>query len=150
MEIKDIKDLINLIDKTSISTLEIEREDIKLSIRKEEGKTVNLLEKVKYQEEKVPVDTGENLVYEQVNEKVEDLHIITSPIVGTFYKSANPDSQPFIQIGDSIEKGQTLCIIEAMKIMNEIESDISGEVVEILLEDEDSVEFGQPLIKIRR
>lgn len=149
MEIKDIKDLINLIDKTDISSLEIEREDVKISIKKERASLVESFEKIKYPEEK---NTGDNesIVYESVKEDLEDLHIIKSPIVGTFYKSANPESKPFVEVGDMVERGQTLCIIEAMKIMNEIESDISGEVVEILLEDEDGVEFGQPLIKIRR
>lgn len=75
-------------------------------------------------------------------------HIIESPIVGTFYGSANPDSDPFVSVGSTVKKGQVLCIIEAMKLMNEIESDVDGQVVEILVENEQGVEFGQPLFKI--
>ena len=149
MEIKDIKDLINLIHKSDISSLEIEREDIKISIKKDQISGGNTADKVKYLEEIKP-RRDESVIYEDIGESQDDLHTIASPIVGTFYKSANPESKPFIKVGDRVEKGQTICIIEAMKIMNEIESDVSGEVVEILLEDEDNVEFGQPLIKIRR
>ncbi len=79
----------------------------------------------------------------------EDLHIITSPIVGTFYRSSSPTTDPFIKIGDSIESGQTLCIVEAMKLMNEIQSDISGTVAKILVENAQPVEYGQPLFGIK-
>ena len=74
---------------------------------------------------------------------------LLSPMPGTFYGSPTPDDPPFVSIGDSVKKGQTLCIIEAMKIMNEIESDISGEIVEICVENESLVEYGQTLFKIR-
>jgi acetyl-CoA carboxylase biotin carboxyl carrier protein len=80
----------------------------------------------------------------------ENLYTVKSPMVGTFYRAPSPDSPPFVKIGDKVQKGQTLCIIEAMKIMNEIESEISGEIVDILLNDEDTVEYGQALMKIRR
>ncbi len=79
----------------------------------------------------------------------EDLHIITSPIVGTFYRSSSPTTDPFIKIGDSIKSGQTLCIVEAMKLMNEIQSDISGTVAKILVESAQPVEYGQPLFGIK-
>ena len=79
----------------------------------------------------------------------EDLYTIPSPIVGTFYRSPSPDADPFIQPGDRIKKGQVLCIVEAMKLMNEIESDVDGVVVEILPENAQAVEFEEPLFKIR-
>ncbi|HEX4947771.1 MAG TPA: acetyl-CoA carboxylase biotin carboxyl carrier protein [Blastocatellia bacterium] len=79
----------------------------------------------------------------------EDLHIITSPIVGTFYRSSSPTTEPFIKIGDTITAGQTLCIVEAMKLMNEIQSDISGTVAKILVENAQPVEYGQPLFGIK-
>ena len=74
---------------------------------------------------------------------------IEAPIVGTFYQAPSPDSDPFVKVGDKVQSGQTLCIIEAMKIMNEIESDISGEVVEVCANNEGLVEYGQTLFKIR-
>ncbi len=75
-------------------------------------------------------------------------HSITAPIVGTFYTAASPESPPFIKVGDRLKKGQTICIIEAMKIMNEIESDVNGTVVEILADNATPVEFNQPLVVV--
>lgn len=79
----------------------------------------------------------------------DDLHLVKSPIVGTFYGSPSPGSEPFVKIGDFVEAGQTLCIVEAMKLMNEIESDGSGEVLRIFAENGQPVEYGQPLFGIR-
>ena len=79
----------------------------------------------------------------------EDLHLVKSPIVGTFYASPSPGAEPFVKIGGYIEDGQTLCIVEAMKLMNEIESDSSGEVLRIFVENGQPVEYGQPLFGIR-
>lgn len=82
-------------------------------------------------------------------EPSEGLHIIRSPLVGTFWRRPNPDSPPFVEVGDRVEEGQPLCIIESMKVMNEIRSDASGVVEEILVEDGSPVEYGEPLFKIR-
>jgi acetyl-CoA carboxylase biotin carboxyl carrier protein len=81
--------------------------------------------------------------------RAEDLHIIKSPIVGTFYSSASPESEPFVKVGTQVESGQALCIIEAMKLMNEIESDVAGEVVRVFVENGQPVEYGEPLFGIR-
>jgi len=75
-------------------------------------------------------------------------HVVTSPFVGTFYRKPNPDSSVYVQLGDKVSKGQALCIIEAMKLMNEIEADVAGTVIGILVEDGTTVEYGQPLFKI--
>ncbi len=79
----------------------------------------------------------------------EDLHIVKSPIVGTFYESPSPGAEPFARVGDHVEVGQTLCIVEAMKLMNEIESDLGGEVMRVFAENGQPVEYGQPLFGIR-
>ena len=79
----------------------------------------------------------------------DDLHLVKSPIVGTFYGSPSPGAEPFVKVGGFIEDGQTLCIVEAMKLMNEIESDVSGEVLRIFAENGQPVEYGQPLFGIR-
>ena len=79
----------------------------------------------------------------------ENLHIIKSPIVGTFYAGPNPEAGPFVKVGDLVEAGRTVCIIEAMKLMNEIEADISGEVAQILVENGQPVEYGEPLFALR-
>ena len=83
-------------------------------------------------------------------EKDEGLIEITSPFVGTFYRSPSPEAEAFVKLGDKVSPGKVLCIVEAMKIMNEIESDVSGEVVEVCVENENYVEFGQVLFKLRR
>jgi len=75
-------------------------------------------------------------------------HVVTSPFVGTFYRKPNPDSPTYVSLNDKIEKGQVLCIVEAMKLMNEIEADVSGTLIAILVEDNQPVEYGQPLFKI--
>jgi acetyl-CoA carboxylase biotin carboxyl carrier protein len=79
----------------------------------------------------------------------EDLHMIKSPIVGTFYGAPSPDAKPFVAVGDRVEPGQVLCIIEAMKLMNEIESDVAGEIARIFVENGHPVEYGEPLFGIR-
>ena len=79
----------------------------------------------------------------------DELHIIKSPIVGTFYAGASPGGEPFVKLGDSVEAGQVVCIIEAMKLMNEIEADIGGEVARILVENGQPVEYGKPLFALR-
>jgi acetyl-CoA carboxylase biotin carboxyl carrier protein len=81
--------------------------------------------------------------------RAEDLHIVKSPIVGTFYASASPGAEPFVSVGTKVESGQALCIIEAMKLMNEIESDVSGEIVRIFVENGQPVEYGESLFGIR-
>jgi len=75
-------------------------------------------------------------------------HVVTSPFVGTFYRKPNPDSPPYVSLGDRVAKGQVLCIVEAMKLMNEIEADAAGTILAILVEDNQPVEYGQPLFKI--
>ena len=84
----------------------------------------------------------------QAEEEAEDETYITSPIVGTFYSAPSPEAKAFVKVGDRVEKGQTLGIVEAMKLMNEIESDYSGTVAEILVNNQEGVEYGQPLFRI--
>ena len=79
-----------------------------------------------------------------------DVAFVTSPFVGTFYRAPSPEASPFVSVGQSISKGQTLCIVEAMKLMNEIESDVAGTLLEILVENGSNVEFGQRLFKVRK
>jgi acetyl-CoA carboxylase biotin carboxyl carrier protein len=89
--------------------------------------------------------------YESAGEpaRPEDLHVVKSPIVGTFYGSPSPGAEPFVKVGDSVEMGQILCIIEAMKLMNEIESDAAGEVMRVFVENGQPVEYGEPLFALR-
>ena len=163
MDAKDIKELILTIDKTSIEKLELEKSDIKIVITKKalsesqnntksdreslEGIKIEPSNTQNFNKTKDEIDHRENM---NAIANDENIFIVKSPIVGTFYSASSPDAPPFVQIGDTVEKGQSLCIIEAMKIMNEIESEATGEIVEIFVRDEDIVEYGQPLMKIRR
>ncbi|MCT4605439.1 MAG: acetyl-CoA carboxylase biotin carboxyl carrier protein [Marinisporobacter sp.] len=147
MNIKDLKELLLTIDQTSIQRVDIEEKDLKISVTKAVNEN-NLSYEMTRSENKIEKEVEviqENLV---IND--EEVYIVKSPIVGVFYAAPSPDAQDFVEVGSSVEKGQPICIIEAMKIMNEIQSEESGQVVEILVENEDIVEYGQPLMKIRR
>lgn len=145
MDIKDIKDLIVTINNTDIETVEIKKSYIQVLITKSKSQENHMVKPDDSIKERVVKEEKENLPLED-----EDIFLVESPMVGTYYGAPSPDADPFVKVGDRVEKGQTLCIIEAMKIMNEIESEISGEIVEILANDEDIVEYGQALMKIRR
>jgi acetyl-CoA carboxylase biotin carboxyl carrier protein len=145
VDIKDIKDLIVTINNTDIETVEIKKSDIQVLITKSKSQENHMVKPDDSIKERVVKEEKENLPLED-----EDIFLVESPMVGTYYGAPSPDAAPFVKVGDRVEKGQTLCIIEAMKIMNEIESEISGEIVEILANDEDIVEYGQALMKIRR
>ncbi|TCO79868.1 acetyl-CoA carboxylase biotin carboxyl carrier protein [Marinisporobacter balticus] len=143
MNIKDIKELILTIDKTSIQRVDIEGKEGKISISKAiyaDGQK----HEIKNEKKEVLV------VEENIEVSLEDIYIVKSPIVGVYYEASSPDEKAFVKVGARVEKGQSLCIIEAMKIMNGIESEESGEVIEIMVNNEDPVEYGQPLMKIRR
>jgi acetyl-CoA carboxylase biotin carboxyl carrier protein len=94
-------------------------------------------------------ETGSSVPTAPEARLTEDLHLVKSPIVGTFYGSPSPGAEPFVKVGAFVETGQTLCIVEAMKLMNEIESDATGEIVRIFVENGQPVEYGQPLFGIR-
>ena len=165
MNIKEIQDLILTMDKTSIENVDIENSEFKVSISKNNrvevitgGGVSNQPREITSQvEAKAPTVTKELVAAPQVQEVAKeivenpiDVFIVNSPIVGTYYDAASPDSAPFVKVGDHVKEGQTICIIEAMKIMNQIECEVAGEVYEILVKNEDVVEYNQPLIKIRR
>ena len=138
-----INDLITLIDKSSITSFEYEENGIAVRIKRE-----NNIVSTKT-EESVPSKMIIEESEEATTKSDDEYKIVKSPIVGTFYDKASPEKDTFVKVGDKVSKGDTLCIIEAMKIMNEINSDFDGEVVERLCNNEDMVEFGQPLFKIR-
>ena len=151
MEYKDIKKLIDDMGESKLDSLDVEFPDgVKISMTKNGNKTVqNVIPAsapitvpiVQEEKEKALVESKKNIE--------EDLKIIKSPMVGTFYSSSSPDSDPFVKIGDKVNKGKVVCIVEAMKLMNEIESEFDGEIVEICVKDGEIVEYGMPLFKIK-
>ena len=141
MELEDLKELIELLKDTDITELQVEKEGTKVKIKRE--KIFTSLEMPVHK----PTVFQDKIVAE-TEEETRRLATITSPIVGTFYRSPSPEAQPFVEVGTSVNKGQVLCIVEAMKLMNEIESDVDGIVVKILVENGQPVEYGEPLFLI--
>lgn len=144
MNYEEIKKIIDDMGNSKIDELNIEFPDgIKLSMKK--NTNVQTVE-VKQKEE-----TTVNIATEAVETiKVEEnCKLIKSPMVGTFYKSPSPTEEPFVKVGDRVKKGQVLCIVEAMKLMNEIESEFDGEIVEICIDDGELVDYGKVLFKIK-
>ena len=147
---KELIKLIDLMDERNLTYFELEVEGLKIKISKDqllEGKAEN-----KPSREHSPshglLQTDASSASE-VPENESGLHIVTSPMVGTFYRAPDPSSPPFVEQGDSIKKNQTLCIIEAMKLMNEIEADADGILENIYIKNGNSVEYGQKLFAIR-
>jgi acetyl-CoA carboxylase biotin carboxyl carrier protein len=148
MNLKEIKEIISLMEEHNLSEIEIEKGDqkIKLSKTLKPGAGVSMEQPVIMQ---APRHSEEEPAKEQVQKKqASNLVEIKAPIVGTFYRSPSPDAAAFVEVGQEIEIGQVVCIIEAMKLMNEIKSEVRGKVVDILVENADPIEFGQILLLI--
>ena len=149
MDLRKLKTLIDLVSESNISELEITEADGKVRIVKADPAGAA---PVHYAPAPTmaaaPVAAPPAAAAEPAAAPVETGHPVKSPMVGTFYRSANPDAKPFAEVGDAIKEGDPICIIEAMKIMNEIEADKSGTVTRILCENGQAVEFGQPLLSI--
>lgn len=142
MDIDEIKGLIELLQETDITELQIERDGSKLKIKREK-----FLSSFETPSSASRPETGAQEVKEA--EAEEQKHVsITSPIVGIFHRSPAPEAPPFVEVGSSVKKGQVLCIVEAMKLMNEIESDTDGVISKILVENGQPVEYGEPLFLI--
>ena len=153
MNLKELKELIEMLKDTDISELEIERSGVKVRLRKGGDVTFHpAMPRMEYPPATIvapaivetPAPTAEKPVEQAKTNQVK----VTSPIVGTFYRSSSPDKPSYVEIGDIVKKGQVLCIIEAMKLMNEIESEAAGKIVQILVENGQPVEYGQPLFVI--
>ena len=147
MDLRKLKTLIDLVSESNISELEITEADGKVRIVKADpagAAPVQYAPTVAA----APVAAPPAAAAEPAAAPVETGHPVKSPMVGTFYRSANPGAKPFAEVGDAIKEGDPICIIEAMKIMNEIEADKSGTVTRILCENGQAVEFGQPLLII--
>ena len=154
MDLRKLKTLIDLVEASDISELELTEGEEKVKISRQNNKAQSLAP-VNYVQQPIQptVNQQPQVQTEEPLGKVDTTAIdnkdaITSPMVGTFYRAASPDSAPFIDIGSTVKKGETLCIIEAMKILNEIESDKEGTISKILIENGQPVEFGQPLFEI--
>lgn len=172
MTFKEIQDLIKLVSKSEIGELKIEQDNFKISLRTKEcfNKTQNTVQAPPVVQTVAPASTPaqspaptstetqaapaksetEGKSESKDNDSADNANYITvkSPMIGTFYRSSSPDKPPFIKVGDSVSKGQVTCIVEAMKLFNEIESEVEGKVIKILVDDASPVEYDQALFLI--
>lgn len=152
MTVEEIKDLIQALDASDISVLKYKEGDASLCLAKKESSGVVTMPIQAAAAMSVPaVEMGSNVMASESSAGKEeyDGNVVVSPLVGTAYMAPSEDSEPFVKVGDTVKKGQTLAIVEAMKLMNEIESDYDGVVAEILVANEETVEYGQPLFVIK-
>ena len=160
---EDLNRLIEKISKSDIQEFLLEGEDFKLEIKRnlfdQNQGLNNLVSNTSFDKQTIANPTTINDNIQVVNEPEapqvappgrSDLTEITSPMVGTFYRAAAPDEEPFVEVGNNVKVGQTICILEAMKLMNEIESEFNAEIVEILVENGTPVEFGQVLMRVKQ
>lgn len=161
MNIKEIQDLIKFVAKTGVSEVEIEQKDFKITIKSEQHEEKQIIVQATAPAvapapapaaipAAAPAAAPAPAAPEAAAPAEDDSKYITikSPMIGTFYRSAGPDKDPFVSVGDTIGNGDTVCIIEAMKLFNEIEAEVSGKVVKVLVDDATPVEYDQPLLLI--
>ena len=152
MDIKKIQELVRLVNKTNIGEISIEEKDFKITIKqKKEAVQKYAAPQFQQQAQLIQPPAIAQLTEkskEEPSAKDENLLIIKSPMIGTFYRQAGPGKPIFVNVGDDIESGSVVCIIEAMKLFNEIESEVTGKIVKVLVEDASPVEFDQPLFLV--
>ena len=156
MDIKEIQNLIKFVAKSGANEVKLEMEDVKITIKTGASKTETTIVQANPMAamQQMPVHSAplatEASVAAPVANAEEDSNYITvkSPIIGTFYRKPSPDKSVFVEIGDTINVGDTVCVIEAMKLFNEIESEVSGKIVKVLVDDSSPVEFDQPLFLV--
>ncbi len=159
MDIKEIQSLIKFVSKSGVSEVKLELEDFKITIKTGDtykNETTTILQASPLTQTQIPVQqvpVATNNVSETPKETVKEEDnskyiTIKSPIIGTFYRKPSPDKPVFVEVGSQINSGDTVCIIEAMKLFNEIESEVSGKIVKVLVDDSTPVEFDQPLFLV--
>ncbi len=156
MDMKEVKDLIREVLQSDISEFELEHTNTRLKLKRAFAAEAAIVPRMPAQTQSVSIPVPNTAVASVAiqgknTEEAEDasFHIITSPIVGTLYRSPSPGAEPYIHLGDHVREGSILCIVEAMKLMNEIPSDVEGEIVRIYVDNGTPVEFGQKLFAIR-
>jgi len=158
MDLDTLKQILDLVRQHELSELEVEQDGLRLKIRKDSAVVIAAPPPhlpVRPPEVAVPSTAGPALSspaaavgLDKIDEEIE-LAVVKSPIVGTFYRSPEPGAQPFVDVGTAVKKGQVLCIIEAMKLMNEIDSEYDGEIVNVYVESGQPVQYGERLFAIR-
>jgi acetyl-CoA carboxylase biotin carboxyl carrier protein len=160
MNQKELKELIEFLIEKDIAEFELERGDVKVKIKRGQAAVVQARADVPFVAVPAVAATAAQIASAPAANAVggsavtppqeENLHIVKSPIVGTFYEAPSPGAPPFVKVGDVVELGQVICIVEAMKLLNEIESDVAGEIVRKMASNGQPIEYGQELFAIRQ
>ncbi len=161
MNLEEIEALIEILEGTDISELSIEEEGLSISLKRGANQEFTVPQinnmppeqveqKVKKAVQNSDRSTQDQSAAEKTEQQEDNKQQIEAPMVGTFYRSPAPDADPFVEVGDVVKENDILCIIEAMKLMNEIEAEVSGQIAEILVNDGESVEYGQPIFVIEQ
>jgi acetyl-CoA carboxylase biotin carboxyl carrier protein len=159
MDLKEIRQLIKIVESSNINEFELEEEGTRLKISKKQEKNgsvhpseIQLSHPASPVPQHIPLSVPPAVTEQPSPAVLPDTNIfeLRSPMVGTFYRSPSPDADPYVEVGDSVSVGQTLCIVEAMKLMNEIESEVNGKIVKILVENAQPVEYNQVLFLIEK
>lgn len=149
MDIKDIKAIYKFLRETDIVEFELEGPDGKVRLKRGGVNIKSVLSEPASDVEQPLREAGQEEAAPAPEKKAENVKIVTSPMVGTFYRAPSPEAQSFVELGSIVNKGQALCIIEAMKLMNEVESEFSGKIISILVENGQPVEYGEPLFHVQ-
>lgn len=137
MDLEQIEKLVEIIEKSTLKEITVEEGNLKINLKRENNVEIQNISK--NIEKKV-----------EIVEEPDEESFITSPIVGTFYSAASPETPAFVRVGDTVKKGQPVCIVEAMKLMNEINCDFDCEIEAVLVSNEQKVEYGQPLFRVKK
>lgn len=149
MNLDTLKQIVKIAREEGVAGLKVEAKDFKVEVNFSTGSVAPIIHHQPVHHAPATAAPSAPVAPQKPLAVDSKLHIITSPFVGTFYASPSPGKPVYVKVGDKVKAGQALCVLEAMKIMNEIDADIAGEIVEICVENESLVEFGQPLFKIK-
>lgn len=154
MKLDELREMVKIIEKAKIDILKVEKGDFKLYYEKKAIQGLQIKDEENSKEILIDFDNDKKSFEHKIEQKAlkqnkENLHQITSSMIGAFYSRPNPDSEPFVKVGSKICVQDTVCVLEAMKLLNEIKSDVNGEITEILAVDGQIIEFGQPLFTVK-
>jgi acetyl-CoA carboxylase biotin carboxyl carrier protein len=147
MNVKEIKEMVNLMNDNGLVELEIEKEGMRIRLKKTSGQGEGYNGPIVVERQAISEAASRQIAEPDKETSVKTVEV-KSPMVGTFYRSPSPESAPYVEVGQNIEPGQVICIIEAMKLMNEIKSEVRGKILEVLVDNAEPVEFGQPVFLI--
>ena len=145
----EFKELVDVLDNSSLTEIDINDKDFKLTLKKDIKQEIIYSQGATNVVAEQPQQATQSAPQQNVEQEAPSGLTINAPMVGTFYKSPSPDEGPYVQVGSRVEADTTVCILEAMKLFNEIQAEVSGEITEILVEDGQMVEYGQPLFKVK-